>query len=87
LLNLFSAGLIDTNKNANTSKSTGDSKKISASPLDIDQQSVWLVRNLAKIGGLLILVDYTNLKVEDILKLQYSKQLSMDEFVATLAAL
>lgn len=54
--------------------------------MDIDQQSVWLVRNLAKIGGLLILIDYTNLKVEDILKLQYSKQLSMDEFVATLAA-
>jgi hypothetical protein len=42
--------LIDSNKNANTSKATGDSKKISASPLDIDQQSVWLVRNLAKIA-------------------------------------
>jgi hypothetical protein len=31
LLNLFSAGLIDTNKNANTSKSTGDSKKFGES--------------------------------------------------------
>jgi hypothetical protein len=57
LLQLFLAGSIDANKNANTSKSIGDSKKNSASPLDINQQSRRLVRTPTKIGGLPILVD------------------------------